>query len=204
MQSFNLEQTSPSALRAFFQVIVREGLQGCLFSPNISSHRRGEILSFPVEVSESYFYCLCLCRELVNQLPDVSDVRYESSLVWTIMHNDLKTIPLPVALAAWLTVDDWRWEQEFPMYSDELSSLSYGLVQKPYTQAVCMVATFVVGFLQTQMDRTPLFLPPYTRLISPCGMYASNLYKSLPQTVKSECWNQAVVASGNQYPELCK
>jgi hypothetical protein len=176
-------------MRDFFKQVVEEGLMSKLFSAEHGQYQeRGNILDIPDAVFVDYYYCLALCRQIVNMYPDVKDVECEASVLWAIMHADLTRVPLPVALAAWLTVtDEFRWHHRYECPED----LAYGLVQKPYTQVVSQIGAFVAGYLKTQSERSLLWLPEYSEVMFKCQQHAINIYARLPNELKRLCRQEA-------------
>jgi hypothetical protein len=71
------------------------------------------------------------------------DSDYEPTL-YRLMKADLARVPLPAALAAWLSWDDWRFTNELAEID-----LSYGLVLD-YPQPLIRSASFVAGLTKTE------------------------------------------------------
>lgn len=58
------------------------------------------------------------------------------------MENDIHRVIAPIAIAAWLTIDEFRWHHYISGIPEDLH---YGLITQ-YSEALAYYAAFIAGF----------------------------------------------------------
>lgn len=101
----------------------------------------------------AYFRLLALGAVVTLQTlgvtqPDAAiSVRDNRPILCWLMENDFHRVIAPIAIAAWLTIDEFRWHYHIPGVPEDLH---YGLVTQ-YPQAIACYAAFIAGFNRTEV-----------------------------------------------------
>lgn len=81
----------------------------------------------------------------------------------SLMESDIHRVIAPIAISAWLTVDEFRWEKYISQIPHDLN---YGLVTQ-YPEAICAYGAFIGNF------NRPQFLNLLSKTsINKCGLLA--------------------------------
>lgn len=104
----------------------------------------------------AYFRLLALGSEIVEQMlkstqpNDTKSVIDHRPLLCWLMENDFHRVILPIAVTAWLTVDEFRWHHYF---EDIPEDLHYGLATQ-YPEVIIYYAAFIAGFNRAEAFAT--------------------------------------------------
>lgn len=135
----------------------------------------------------AYFRLLALGSEIVEQMLKLTQLNYTKSVIdnrpllcW-LMENDFHRVILPIAVTAWLTVDEFRWHHYF---EDIPEDLHYGLVTQ-YPEVIIYYAAFIAGFnraeaLATLTPQTIAFCEKITtqEIFQQLGIRSRPIYNS--------------------------
>lgn len=159
-QKTYLEQYPPIVLRDFYRQkilnnelgwFLAEYYNGVGFPPlNQKGWCRYRVIP---DFVYAYFRLLALGSEIVEQVLQISQSNYplnlkdKRPLLCSLMEADFHRVIIPIAITAWLTVDDFRWHDHI---QGVLHNLHYGLVTK-YPSAICAYAGFIGGFNSSEM-----------------------------------------------------
>lgn len=104
----------------------------------------------------AYFRLLALGAVVTQQTlsttqPDIPlSVLDHRPILCSLMENDIHRVIVPVAIAAWLTLDNFRWHHHLPGIPTDLH---YGLVSH-YPEAIISYAAFMAGLNRTEILST--------------------------------------------------
>jgi hypothetical protein len=82
-----------------------------------------------------------------TQPESVTSVRDDRPILCWLMENDIHRVIAPVAIAAWLSIDEFRWHHHIPGIPEDLH---YGLVTH-YPEAIACYAAFIGGFNRNEL-----------------------------------------------------
>lgn len=133
------------------------------------------------ELIHNYFYCLNLGYQYLYKIGGLD----EEPLGLQLMCTDLSAITAPTALVAWLSYDDFR-------HALVEHNLSYGLVTS-YPDVI-KFAYFIIGFryLFNPQANHLLTNPSYRDVFRAAKYAAVEIYQSLDEPTREECWQQAL------------
>lgn len=174
-QKSYLEQYSPITLRNYYCEKILDN-QAHWFLANETPvtfpplHQKGWCRYYAIpDFVCSYFRLLALGSEIVEQILEISQRDYPISpqdnrpVLLSLMESDIHRVIAPIAISAWLTVDEFRWEKYIPQIPHDLN---YGLVTQ-YPEAICAYGAFMGNF------NRPQFLNLLsTASINKCGLLA--------------------------------
>jgi hypothetical protein len=175
-QKTYLEQYPPIFLRNYYREkllnneaswFLAEYNTGVNFPP---LHKQGWRYYYPIpDFVYNYFLLLALGSEIVEQILEKTQrnspifSKNKRPLLCSLMERDFHRVIVPLAITAWLTIDDFRWHNHLRGVPRDLN---YGLVSK-YPEAICAYAGFIGGFNRSQFFNQ---LSPFT--ISKCELLA--------------------------------
>lgn len=147
-----MEQYSPSAVRDYYREQIlndRAGwfLQEYNLPTTFPSIKEKGWCQYPAQPDFVYAYFRLLAlgavvtiKTLHNSQPATTvSVIDNRPLLCSLMENDIHRVIAPVAITAWLTLDEFRWHNHIP---DIPCDLSYGLVTH-YPEAIIKYAVFM-------------------------------------------------------------
>ena len=157
-QKTYLEQYPPIALRNYYREKILNNQANWFLGENNKInfpplHKRGWCRYYAIpDFVYSYFRLLALGSEIVEQILEINHRDYSLSaedkrpLLLSLMEFDFHRVILPIAITAWLTVDEFRWDVHIPNIPHDLN---YGLVSQ-YPEAICAYAAFIGNFNRSQ------------------------------------------------------
>ncbi|NCO74100.1 MAG: hypothetical protein GW795_12465 [Cyanobacteria bacterium] len=174
-QKSYLEQYPPITLRNYYREKILQNQAHWFLATETPVtfpplHQKGwsRYYAIPDFVS-SYFRLLAQGSEIVEQILEISQRDYLVSpqdnrpVLLSLMESDIHRVIAPIAITAWLTVDEFRWEKYIPQIPRDLN---YGLVTQ-YPEAICAYGAFMGNF------NSPQFLNLLsTTTIEKCGLLA--------------------------------
>ncbi|WP_069789412.1 hypothetical protein A5482_015950 (plasmid) [Cyanobacterium sp. IPPAS B-1200] len=157
-QNSYLEKYPPSTLRNYYrEKILHNQAHWFLSSETVVTfpplHQKGWCRYYAIpEFVYSYFRLLALGSEILEQILEISQRDYLISpqdnrpVLLSLMESDIHRVIAPIAISAWLTVDEFRWDKYIPQIPRDLN---YGLVTQ-YPEAICAYAAFMGNFNRNQ------------------------------------------------------
>jgi hypothetical protein len=101
----------------------------------------------------AYFRLLALGDIVTQQTLSATEaevatsVRDDRPILCWLMENDIHRVIAPVAVTAWLTIDEFRWHHYIPGIPQDLH---YGLVTQ-YPEVIVCYAAFMAGLNRTEV-----------------------------------------------------
>lgn len=157
-QNSYLEQYPPTTLRNYYREKILHNQAHWFLATETAVtfpplHQKGWCRYYAIsDFVSSYFGLLALGSEIVEQILEISHRDYGVSpqdnrpVLLSLMESDIHRVIAPIAITAWLTVDEFRWEKYIPQIPRDLN---YGLVTQ-YPEAICAYGAFMGNFNRPQ------------------------------------------------------
>lgn len=157
-QKSYLEQYPPITLRNYYREKILNNQHHWFLASQTPItfpplHQKGWCRYYAIpEFVYNYFSLLALGSEIVEQILEISQRDYAVSpednrpVLLSLMESDIHRVIAPIAITAWLTVDEFRWQKHIPQIPPDLN---YGLVTQ-YPEAICAYGAFMGNFNRHQ------------------------------------------------------
>jgi len=155
-----IAQYSPIVLRNYFrQQILNDRAGWFLEEYNLSttfpSMKKKGWCQYPAQPDFVYAYFRLLAlgavvtlQTLQNSQPQAPlSVEDQRPLLCSLMENDIHRVIAPIAITAWLTLDEFRWHYFIPNIPTDFD---YGLIGN-YPEAITCYAAFMGGFNRSEI-----------------------------------------------------
>lgn len=155
-----LEQYAPIFLRDYYREQILNDradwfLTSCNLPTTFPSIKKKGWCQYPAQpdLVYAYFRLLALGAAVTIQTLEKSQPQAAVSvtdnrpLLCSLMENDIHRVIAPVAITAWLTLDEFRWHHYIP---DIPCDLHYGLVTQ-YPEAIINYAVFMGDFNRKEL-----------------------------------------------------